>query len=107
MDGDITTLLRLTHEMAEALEREDLDACTALIGERGRRLADLRVRLGDTPPAEDLRLALAEIQERDRALAEKLSDAMALIGRQMGDLRARKTRQIPGGDVPTYINRRA
>lgn len=106
MDGDITTLLRLTHEMAEALEREDLDACTALIDERGRRLADLRARIGNTPPSEELSLALAEIQDQDRVLADKLSGALAVIGRQMGDLKARKTRQITGGDVPTYLNRR-
>ncbi len=107
MDGDITTLLRLTHEMSEALDRDDLDACAALMRERGRRLVDLRTRYGAAAPPAELGSALAEIRELDRGLSGRLAEAMSLIGREMTDLRARKTRRLAGGEAPTYLNRKA
>jgi hypothetical protein len=109
MTSDTTRLLGLTREMADAFARDDLEACAALLAERGALLADLRERCGVADgaawPAE-LRPDLAEVLVLDRELQAGLAEAMQSLGRRLVELQARKTRHTGGGDAPLCLDRK-
>ncbi len=108
MEHDIAELIRLTREMAEALDRDHLDRCTALLAERGTLLESLTTQYapdGANLP-DELRAALASVRAQDALLEARLASAMTRIGRQLGDLKA-KSRHSDGGNSPVCLNKRA
>lgn len=109
MGHEIDQLMRLTHDISDALDQDDLDGCAALLAQRGNLLQSLTEKYGadgGTAMPGDLRETLAAVKVLDGILEDRLNGAMTRIGRQIGELKE-KTRHGYGGNSPICLNRHA